>query len=247
MLHHRIAARGTLSLLVALLAAGGCSEDAPGPDALSTALSPTRPASYYVDQANKYFDTLDTSADRASVPTYSELVARWEWPPWLKLTGIGRDKIHDLDKLVLVATPATVPQRDCRFFPEQPFARCYVSFDYPGKGRCPIYEEFTFNDAGEMTFIEAWSDLPGMLPMADPQGDRWAEGANVSRLSTKVPGLGNAEGLIDLEATWMVAAAEGDADVADFLKRAKDFSTWWLREYNAAGDDLFPIGCGWKQ
>lgn len=195
-----------IAAVVPLLAVSvaACGEDTVprGPDALSTALVPTRSATYYVEQANKYFDTLDTSADRGSKPSYSVLVARWEWPPWLKLTAIGRDQIHELDKGVLVATPATVPQRDCRFFPRQPFARCYVSFDYPGagKGTCPIYEEFSFNDAGEVTFVEAWSNLPGMLP-ANDSTDRWAEGPGVKRLSTKVPGLGNAEGLIDLEAT----------------------------------------------
>jgi len=228
--------------VAALAACGG--EQQRGPDALSTALSPTREAAYYVDQANRYFDTLDTSADRDSKPHYSLLVARWEWPPWLKLTGLGRDQIESLDAGVLVATPATVPLRDCRFFKHQPFARCHVSFEYPGTGSCPIYEELTFNDAGEVTFVEAWSEQPGLLP-ADP-GDRWAEEEEARRLSTRVPGLGNAEGLIDLEASWMEAAAQQDADVADFLKRARDFGAWWLKEYTAAGGDPFGPGCGWN-
>lgn len=231
-----------------LTVVAACGEEAPpGPDALSTVLRPTKPAAYYVGQANKYFDTLDTSADRGSKPTYSVLVARWEWPPWLKLTGIGRDQLHKLDEGVLLVTPATVPTRDCRFFDHQPFARCHVTFDYPGagQGKCPIYEEFTFNDRGEVTFVEAWSNLPGKLPTT-VGSDRWAEGAGVHRLSTKVPGLGNAEGLIDLEAAWMEEAARRDADVADFLKRARSFASWWLKEYSAAGSDLFAQGCGWK-
>jgi hypothetical protein len=230
---------------ITLLTACGDESVQRGPDALSTALEPSRPASYYIDQAERYFDTLDTSADRNSKPSYSVLVARWEWPPWLKLTGIGREQIEELDAGVLVVTPSTVPERDCRVFQRQPFARCYVSFDYPQKGRCPIYEEFTFNDDGEVTFIEAWSNLPGMLPSTDAS-DRWAEGAGVQRLSTKVPGLGNSEGLIDLDAKWMEDAAQQDADVADFLKRARDFASWWLKEYNKAGSDLFARGCGWK-
>ena len=41
------------------------------------------PQSGHVDQANKYFDTLDISADPDNVPSYSILVARWELPPWL--------------------------------------------------------------------------------------------------------------------------------------------------------------------
>jgi hypothetical protein len=204
-----------------------------------------RSAAYYVDQAGRYFDTLDTSADRSSKPRYAELVARWEWPPWLKLTGLGREQIQTLDEGVLLATPATVPLRDCRAFERQPFARCYVSFDYPGKGRCPIYEEFTFNDAGEVTFVEAWSDLKGLLPM-EKSSDRWAEGAGLRRLSTKVPGLGSAQGRIDPQAPWMKAAAAQDTDVADFLVRAQSFASYWLKEYAAAGSDLFARGCGWK-
>lgn len=237
--------RASAAAVVFLVALAGCGDERQrGPDALSTVLSPTREAAYYVDQAQRYFDTLDTSADPDSKPSYSVLVARWEWPPWLKLTGLGREQIEDLDAGVLVATPSTVPLRDCRFFERQPFARCHVSFDYPGKGACPIYEEFTFNDAGEVTFVEAWSDQPGLLPTTDP-ADRWAEGDGVQRLSTKVPGLGNAEGLIDLDAPWMEAAAQQDADVADFIKRARDFGAWWIKEITAAGDDLFERGCGW--
>jgi len=117
---------------------------------------------------------------------------------------------------------------DCRAFPVQPFGRCHVVFDYSGEP-CPIYEEFTFNDQGEITFIEAWTDLPGWLPTEDPE-DAWAEGKQVNRLSTNVPGLGNKTGLIDLYAPWMEEAAQADADVADFLRRARDPYRSWLQE-----------------
>ena len=119
-----------------------------------------------MDQAERYFDALDETADPLSLPSYSPLAARWEWPPWLLLTGFGAEEMENLDHWVKVFTPASI-DRDCRFFDEQPFARCYIVFNY-ADGPCPIYEEFTFNDAGEMTFIEAWSDLPGMLPFGDP-------------------------------------------------------------------------------
>lgn len=216
---------------------------APGPDARSTALTPSRPPSYYVEQASRYFDTLDSGADPDSIPAYSTLVARWEWPPWLLLTGYGREMMIALDKNVVKATPATVPVRDCRFFGAEPFARCRVTFQY-AEGACPIYEEFTFNDQGETTFIEAWSDLPGLLPTASA-ADRWAEGGAVHRLSTKIPGLGNATGTIDLQASWMQEAAKGDPEIMDFVARAEDPVGSWLQAYRDAGKDLFKRGCGW--
>jgi len=119
-----------------------------------------------------------------------------------------------------------------------------VTFEY-AEGSCPIYEEFVFNDQGEMTFIEAWSDQPGYLPMADPS-DRWAEGPDVYRLSTKVPGLGNELGLIDLESAGMQEAAAADAELADFVRRAEDFWPAWLEASAAAGPDYFARGCGWN-
>jgi len=214
-------------------------------DPLATALTPKQPPEYYVEQANKYFDTLDTSADPESVPNYSTLVARWELPPWLWLTGYGRENMIVTTQIALDLDPSTVPTRDCKAFSVQPFARCYVSFEYDA-GSCPIYEEFVFNDDGEMTFIEAWSDQPGLLPTSDPN-DRWAEGPDVHRLSTKIPGLGNPIGLIELDSEAMQRAAREDPEVADFVKRAKDFGPSWLQALHDAGPDYFARGCGWLQ
>ncbi len=225
------------------LIAGSCGTESDSADALSSALTPTQPAAYYIDQANRYFDALDESADPTSLPTYSTLVARWEWPPWLYLTGYGAEQMEAIDSAVKSLTPATVPMRDCRMFEVQPFARCRVSFQY-ASGPCPIYEEFTFNDAGEMTFIEAWSDLPGLLPTADPS-DAWAEGADVHRLSTRIPGLGNAKGLIDPTSDAMRRAAARDPEIADFTMRVEYFWSAWTEAYQAAGSDLFARGCGW--
>ncbi len=247
---------------VLAVAFAGCSSSAPPPvaDALATSKtcttwqtshklspcsSPKQTAAYYVDQANKYFDALDRSAPASSVPTYASQVARWEWPPWLKLTGFGQAQMQGTDKLVKSQAPAVVTPRDCRAFAVQPFARCRVSFVYDqqggGKG-CPIYEEFTFNDAGAITFIEAWSDLPTYLPM--PATDTWAEGAAVHRLSTRVPGLGNPDGSIDLLGEGMTSAAASDPEVADFVARAQSFWVAFAQERKAAGD-YFSKGCGW--
>lgn len=247
-----LAAAATIFRLgLAVLAVASCGAEVapatPGPrtdDALSTALAPVNPDGYYVDQANRYFDALDQGADPASLPTYSPQVARWEWPPWLYLTGYGRELMRDLDETVKRLTPATVGSRDCRAFHTQPFARCRVSFEY-AKGPCPIYEEFTFNDQGEITFIEAWSDLPGLLPTSDP-GDVWATGPDVHRLSTRLPGLGNATGLIDPASAAMTRAAAADPEIADFVRRTRNFWGAWFEAQEQAGPDLFVHGCGWS-
>ena len=218
-----------------------------GAIALATCLTPTHSAAYYIDQGNRYFDALDRSAPAESQPTYSERVARWEWPPWLKLTGYTRVQMEGTDKLVKSQAPAVVSHRDCRFFAVQPFCRCRVSFDYDNQGGgkgCPIYEEFTFNDAGEMTFIEAWTDAPGYLPMSD-KADLWGEGPGVHRMSMKIPGLGSASGLIDPDGWPWAQAAAADPEVADLVARAKDFWPAWLAENEKAGPDYFKLGCGW--
>ena len=224
---------------------GGPPVDAGPPPSgeLSTVLTPQQTPEYYVAQANLYFDTLDTRADPALVPNYSTLVARWEWAPWLLLTGYERDVMVNSTRTALAAEPSTVPTRDCRAFAVQPFARCRVSFAYRG-GACAIYEEFTFNDQGETTFIEAWSDLPGMRATEDP-ADPWAEGAGVHRLSTRVPGLGNETGLIDPLGPWMQAAARTDPELADFAARTQTIWESWLQISRERGPDYFALGCGW--
>ena len=250
----RVRCSGVLGWLTAGVAALVLACDAPEdpnhcgePGALAACLEPTKSPAYYVEQGHLYFNTMDRTQDRDLAPNYSELVARWEWPPWLKLTAYNREVITATD-LLLRRYPSVIPERDCRAFTEQPFARCRVVFYYDdeeheGRG-CPIYEEFTFNDAGEVTFIEAWSDLPGLMPM-DASVDPWAEGPNVTRLSTRIPGLGTADGRIDLDSPAMVAAAAEDPDVADFRNRAFDFYGTWLVELEAAGDDMWARGCGW--
>ncbi len=217
-----------------------------GDDALSPCLQPAFPPDYYSDWSSGYFDTMDSAVPEAAPMPYSELVARWEWYPWLKLTAFGYDNILATDALLRLY-PSTIPERDCRFFDEQPFGRCRVTFYYEdaehaGRG-CPIYEEFTFNDAGEITWIEAWSDLPGFLPMVDPE-DTWGQGQS-SRLSTRIPGLGNAAGRIDLAGQAMTAAANADADVADFVVRANDWYATWSDELEANRDFMWEVGCGW--
>ena len=240
------------SLALGLIGCAGSSSVGPnecsgrGSDGATAPCSePLLSEEHYVSEALRYFDTLDVTAPVDSIPDYAELVARWEWPPWLKLTGYGRQDMIDTGLSLREFDPSTVPERDCRFFDTQPFARCYVVFDYEGQP-CPIYEEFTFNDAGETTFIEAWSDLPGMLPM-DKASDPWAEAPDVHRLSNLVPGLGAPTGRIDLDSGAMRRAARRHEDVADFAERAVDWERAWGRELVAADPDFFAQGCGWTE
>ena len=141
-----------------LLAAFACGEAEPGPNACrdegtegatAACLEPTLPPEHYVEQALLYFDTLDVDAPIENVPDYHPLVARWEWPPWLLLTGFGAEDMIDTGLSLRELDPSTVPERDCRFFETQPFARCYVVFEYE-EGPCPIYEEFTFDAEGRV-------------------------------------------------------------------------------------------------
>jgi hypothetical protein len=74
----------------------------------------------------------------------------------------------------------------------------------------------------------------------------WAEGREVRRLSTRVPGLGSPEGTIDLDSSWMQEAAARDPEVADFVRRARDFWPTWLEALSQAGPDYFARGCGWR-
>jgi hypothetical protein len=229
------------------LALVGCSGVCGGDDAPSTCVEPTLAPEYYVEQAHKYFNTMDYNEDMDDGPEYSELVARWEWPPWLKLTAYTEENILATDAMLRLY-PSVIPERECLFFETQPFARCKVVFYYDdsaheGRG-CPIYEEFVFNETGEMTWVEAWSDVDGLRPF-DPDADPWAEDEDFDRLSSRIPGLGKPDGRIDLNGEAMNSAASTDEDVADFQVRANDWLDTWLAEQEAAGDTMWTTGCGW--
>ena len=219
-----------------------------GSGALGSCLRPTREPAYYVQQAELYFDTLDVTKDPEKVPSYALHVVRWEWYPWLKLTAYGRGLMVNGNKLVTVRDrTTTVPVKDCRFFAKQPFARCYVEFDYAGK-RCPIYEEFFFNDRGETTWVEAWSVLPGKhpMPMRTP-ADRWAERDDVVRLGDKVPTLGGPGGELDLADPAFESAAARDPELADLRERAQNFAPMLGEELKLRGSEeaMYADGCGW--
>ena len=149
--------------------------------------------------------------------------------------NLTADALRDLD-------PSTVPIRECRFFNEQPFARCYVVFEYEG-GLCPIYEEFIFNSLGEITWIEAWSDLPTLLPQTDD--DRWAEDLNYPRLGTRIPGLGQESGPFDWTSDEVLNLVQDDLEVMDFIERTRNWRHYWIDVFTNAPPNFFASGCGW--
>lgn len=202
--------------------------------AYSTRLTPQFEPAYYIDQGVKYFRTMESSVPAKVQPIYAKKVVRWEWPPWLWLTGYGRGNLIHTD-ILLKLYSTSYDTIDCRFFPVQPFCRCHVIFNYSGT-RIPIYEEFTFNDQGEITFIEAWSDYPSLLPMS--ASDYWAEGENVDRLSSRVPGLGSATGRLQINAAFMRHAALTDTILADMLHRIKHPVSTYIRTYFKHRDDM---------
>ncbi|MTI04725.1 hypothetical protein E1180_04255 [Roseibium denhamense] len=183
----------------------------------STDLEPQFTAEYYKAEGYRYFDTLDSYASRTSKPRYAPYVLRWEWPPWLYLTG-HKDHWMALDK-ILIFFPTEVVDRTCEAFKTQPFSRCRVTFHFKWAGdHVPIYEEFTFNDAGEITFVEVWSDEAGLRPM-DPVTDYWAEAPGIARLSTRIPGLGNPVGRYNRR--QLAELARADKELADLQMRMR--------------------------
>ena len=196
--------------------------------ATSVHLSANKPANYYVEQGVKYFRSMESLVPKDVRPFYSPLVIRWEWPPWLLLTGYRRLNLINSD-IILKLYPTKYDTIDCHYFEKEPFCRCHVIFNYSGT-RIPIYEEFTFNDQGEITFIEAWSDYPSLIPM-NPK-DYWAQADSVKRLSTRIPGLGNATGRINIKANWMTSAAAKDPELFDLIRRIKHPFITYTQEYS---------------
>lgn len=199
------------------------------PQLLSTVLTPKFEEAYYIDQANQYFDTLDTSVEKGN-PKYSDKVARWEWPPWLILTGFGQLQIQVIDGAIRESGKCICVDRQHKFFPQNPFVRSVVTFYYGEEdianktNPLRIFEEFTFNDAGEITFVEAWwdRDYKDLLPALDDKG--WPLDQNaVKRLSTQLPGLGNSDGKIHLMSDEFIEAANKTQIIASFRARALHF------------------------
>lgn len=208
-------------------------------DALSTAAFPTRPASYYLEQCDLYFDSIQSLSytpkpHRNKFPKYAKNVARWEWSPWLMLTSFGRRNLISIDKVIRLY-PCICVDRSFRLFTTQPYVRCLVTLFYGAEVNkrelgLHIYEEFTFNDEGEMTFIEAWLCEEGLqLGSLDDEGWPVDEEA-IRRLSTLLPGLGSASGEIDMKSTAFLQACQTHPEVEDYRQRVRYFYSALVRE-----------------
>lgn len=196
-------------------------------------------------------------------PRYNQTVVRFEFFPWLLTTGFGPMTMKNTNEILRVY-PTNYKDFDCRTFSQQPFVRCRVTFifgplDSEGGHKrsqeCPIYEEFTFNSKGEISFIEAWTDSPGFLPM--DSDDPWAEEESVRRLSTFVPGLGSDSGRIDRKSKVLQEAAQsydesfeapywpaGSYPVGPFQSMVDDINGRWGR-WNIPGANISSFWPNW--
>jgi hypothetical protein len=144
---------------------------------LSTQVNKTHTNDYYIHQAYLYFDFLDTS--KPFIPlNYADKCVRYEWSPWGSplsgVTGLGK-LMHFFDKIYRFIYPCVIKNRTFQTYDINPFVRSTVTFhemNAPYK-TYDIYEEFSFNEKGEIIFIEAWT------PRTNHEYN--------DRLSTKIP------------------------------------------------------------
>lgn len=192
--------------------------------ALSTNLTPKFIGKYYIRQCDVYFNSLEPKYQFFK-PNYSKKICRWEWPSSVFLTGYGCKTVHSIDT-ILRTYPCLCIEREHRFFKQQPFARSIVTFHYGNDAKTKMkptrmYFEFTFNDQGQITFIESWLARQGeQLPLF--RNDGWPTG-EFYRISTLIPGLGNRQGNIDINSAVMYISGTGDAKVAELRNGAFDF------------------------
>ena len=84
---------------------------------------------------------------------------RWEWHPWLLLSGYKKRDMSLIDGIDRDATPCLVTDRVYRYNSELQMVQAKVMIYYGDvniKARTngfPIYEEFKFNSTGQLVFI----------------------------------------------------------------------------------------------
>jgi hypothetical protein len=226
----------------------------------STEVQPIKPPASYRKRADRYFNQLESKFTHyifwhGKLPSYAPLVARWEWPPnWYRLTGFQKSRTIAADTMIRDAVPCICVNRTHVYFPINPFVRSVVTFYYGSQGNkgkaIYIYEEFTFNDLAEMTFIEAWSitkegfdtltqlaqnnqpwpDKPKRTTQTDGVTDAPEPIIPFTRLSTQIPGLGLGHGEIDLNGEPMNEAARQNPTIAEFQHEAHHFATNVIEE-----------------
>ena len=174
----------------------------------STDLSPNQPADFYIARADAYFNLISGKDHQGKnlpsnflKPEYSKFMVRWEWEPWLLLTGKNSGWSEEwelIDSAIALTLPNSISDRKYRFSTLNPFVRAVVDIKFGGSNQVlRIYEEFTFNTVGEITFMEAWSyDDPALCMDAFhsnvtfKNNIHWPERSSIYRLSTLIPGLG---------------------------------------------------------
>lgn len=212
---------------------------------LSTRFTPNKPKDVYLNQAQTYFNFLVTNLDVHVNPDYSFGLIRWEWPPWLVLTGLGSHSTLKIDENIRKGGPCLCPNQEHRFFDQNPFVRSRITFYYgktaeedskTGTNAIHIYEEFTFNSFGQITFIEAWWDNPENLNLPKTLGKGWctwpqlppreSDGwppLEINRMSSKIPGLGCGRRSM-LSSDSLKEAAKKDPYVKEFRERLEHFA-----------------------
>jgi hypothetical protein len=86
-------------------------------------VKPNRSEAYYEEQGQAYFDLLsgyDQKGNPSSkTPTYSDFCVRWEWEPWLLLTGKNhgsRTEWSVIDALQKITIPVRISERRVQIF-----------------------------------------------------------------------------------------------------------------------------------
>ena len=244
-------------------------------EAFSTELVANQPADFYLARADAYFNLISGKDSQGKnlpsnflKPEYSKFMVRWEWEPWLLLTGKNdgwKEEWELIDSTLPLSLPSVISNRVYRFSTVNPYIRSIIDIKYEGSARTlRIYEEFTFNDHGQMTFIEAWTfDDPKVAPefnvlekesFIDPSTNRfWPDETKMYRMSTLLPGLG-AKGthgqplVAKTNSVGMKKAFQKEAAVVKFMrnksrlgefraKYLKPFADQYAAQYAKTGDN----------
>lgn len=192
--------------------------------ALSTCVQPTKGEEYYVGQALNYFAQLDPTQEKRDKALLSKGFLRFEWAPWTLFNGYADKLTHMVDAVdgkIGSFFPTSPEHRICTFHETNPFVRCslimWSHYDDPrtekapvsdalkGKAGCGIYQEFTFDQEGRISFTEVNSVT---LPKQ-------------TRLSTRVPGLGRTgEAAVHTDVLHDYSGNDPHLDfLTDFFKR----------------------------
>ncbi|KAL7556649.1 hypothetical protein ACA910_017588 [Epithemia clementina (nom. ined.)] len=113
-------------------------------------------AEYYIKQCDIFLNTLTTTLRPAKIPNLSKTVMRWDWSHD-RLTGRNRDTLIAMDIFATAVAPEQSVESEHKIYQQQPLGRSMVQFQSVKSGDLrTLYIEFTFNDEGEISFVEVW-------------------------------------------------------------------------------------------